>query len=68
MDEIWIGAMLICLYISGCTIVCLSEESKIWKEAHDELLVKVLNTETELKYIKTLRLMSNAMENENKLE
>ena len=68
MDEVWVGAMLLCLYISGWAIVCLSEESKIWREAHDELLEKILKIDTELKQIKTLRLLGNAMENENKLE
>lgn len=68
MHEMWIGAILVCLYVSGCAIVCLSEESKIWKEAYNNMLAKYRKTDAELKHLKTLRLVANAMENENRLE
>ena len=68
MHEMWLGVVLVCLYVSGWAIICLSEESKIWREAHAKLLEKILKTETELKHLKTLRLVANAMENENRLE
>ena len=68
MNEGWLCITLVSLYISGWLAVALSEESKIWRNAYDDLLTKHRKIEDEMKHLKALRLLDTIMENENRLE
>ena len=68
MNDIVLGALLISFYIAGWAIISLHEESALWRESYDNLLMKYNKMEDELEHLKSLKYINLIMENENKLE
>ena len=68
MNDIVLGALLVSFYISGLAIISLHEESALWRESYDNLLMKYDKMEDELEHLKSLKYINLITENENKLE
>ena len=68
MNEIVLGALLVSFYIAGWAIIGLHEESTLWRNSYDSLLMKYGKMEAELEHLKSLKYINLITENENKLE
>ena len=68
MNDIALGALLVSFYIAGWAIIGLHEESALWRDSYDNLLMKYGKMETELDHLKSLKYINLITENENRLE